>query len=219
MIDQVVANCRKQLSTAHVTKACGLCLPVMAVVQACYINLSSKMPIPIEQPAILVFGALFVVAALKGEAAIILQKVTGFYLISVPVNQLSAQYFSLPFWMADISLSHSAVILALCAAGYFVGRVDTNGASDDVRTANMTHAWLFALALIVAHMVFLAPVLVKVYGYGYERNPSVLGNLALYFMLFLTLWRSLGRLRFRQCVGLMLAIFYLVATVGKYGPT
>ena len=217
MIDQV-ANCRKQLSTTHVGKACGLCLPVIAVVQACYINLSSKMPIPIEQPAVLVLGALFVIAAPKGEAAILLQRVVSFYLISVPVNRVSTQYFSLPFRIVEISLSQSAVILLLCAAGYFLGRVDRNDAPGDVRTANMTFAWLFALGLIVAHMVFLTPVLAKVYGYGYERNPSVLGQLTLYFLLFVTLWQDLGELRFRQGVGLILAIFYLVATVGKYGP-
>ena len=217
MIDRVAAHCRKQLSAAHIVRACSFCLPVIAVVQACYISCFLKMPIPIEQPVVLVFGALFAAVRLRGEAVIMLQRITSFYLISVPVSQLSAQYFSFSFWRADVSVSHSTVVLSLAAAGYFLGRVSTSDTSDDAGKTDVIIAWLFALAIIVIHMVFLTIVLMQFFGYGYERNLSVLGNLALYFLLFLALWRNLGVPRFRQCVGLVLTIFYLAVSVASRG--
>ena len=217
MIKQVTASCRKQRRIEPIVKAFGFCLPVIAVILACCISFFSQMPIPIEKPAILVLGSLFILVPLRSEATTTLQKIMGFYLISVPVNELSSQYFSVSFLSVGFSISYSTIVLLLCTTGYFLGRVNSTNALRDVGRANIIHGWVLALAVIVVHMVLLSLILNKFYGYGYERDLSVLGNLALYFLLFIVMWEKLDLLRFRQGVGLILAIFYLAAIVENHG--
>jgi hypothetical protein len=75
--------------------------------------------------------------------------------------------------------------------------------------------WELASLIMIAHMLLLSLILNKFYGYGYERNLGVLGNLCLYFLLFILLWDELGRYRFRLCAGLILAVFYLAVMATK----
>jgi hypothetical protein len=140
-----------------------------------------------------------------------LQTIMGFYLVSTVVSQLSSQYFPLSFLSVDISVSYSTVVLLLCAVGHFLGKVNSTDTHRGIGRANIIYGWVLALTIIVAHMVLLSLILNKFYGYGYERNLNVLGNLCLYFLLFIVLWEKLSSLLFRQGVGLILTVFYLAA--------
>jgi hypothetical protein len=64
-------------------------------------------------------------------------------------------------------------------------------------------------------MILLTVMLDRFYGYGHERNLSVLGNLCLYFLLFITLWDKLSRVAFRQGMGFIFAAYYLAVTILK----
>ena len=216
MIGRTATSCRQQRAAGRIAKAFGFSLPVMAVILACCISFFSKMPIPIKKPAILMLGALIILVPFGPEVTTTLQRIVGFYLVSVPINELSPQYFSIP--ATDARVSYSAIILLLCTIGFCLGRIDSGNAPQEAARANIIHGWVLALAIIVAHMMVLSLLLNKFYGYGYERNLSVLGNLALYLLLFVFLWKRLGELRFRQCVGLIMAIFYLAVTFAKHRP-
>ena len=219
MIEQRAAiNYGQELRAGSIPAALGFGLPVMAVILACGINFFLQMPIPIETPAVLVLGAVFILAPFKSEATTTLQKITAFYLISVPVNELSSQYHLLSLSSVDVNVSYSAAILLLCAMGYLSAMKKPNSAVRNAGGSNIIHAWAFALVVIIVHMAMLSLILKEFYGFGYEHNLSVLGNLALFFLLFIVLWKNLDGLRFRQCVGLILTIFYLVVTVTKHGP-
>lgn len=215
MIEQIVASYQKQQKSAPALKVFGFCLSVLAVIVACYISFFSEMPIAIEKPAILVLASFLILVPFKSETPNTVQKIMVFYLVSVPVNELSARYFQISFLAANISVSYTTVVLLLCTIGYLAGRANSANTPRGVGRANILYGWVLALAVIIVHMVLLSLILSKFYGYGYERNLSVLGNLCLYFLLFIVLWEKLDRLRFRQGVGLILAFFYLAVIVAK----
>jgi multisubunit Na+/H+ antiporter MnhC subunit len=209
MIEQHIAGSRKQQRGESMVKVFIFCLPLIAVILACCISFFSQMPIPIEKPAILMLGSLFILAPFRSQTPVTLQKIIGFYLSSVAVNQLSSQYFSFSFLAVDISISYSAVVLLLCAIGYVLGRLNSTNTPRGVGRANIIYCWVFALTIIVIHMMLLNLTLNKFYGYGYERNLNVLGNLCLYFLLFIALWKKLSSHPFRRSIGLVLTLFYL----------
>lgn len=213
MMEHVVAHCEKHQRLKSVAKALAFCLPVLAMIVACCISLLREMTIPIEKPLILVLGSIFILIPFRLELPNTLQKIVGFYMVGVLVNESSAQHFQLSFLLPHISISCSTIILLLCTIGYLCGRI---GSADTVRKAERTgviHGWMLALAIIIFHIILLSAMLNRFYGYGYERNLNVLGSLCLYFLLFITLWEKIGRFRFRQSMGLILLIFYLAVTL------
>lgn len=215
MTEQTVANYQRQQKSALVLKVFGFCLPIFAVMVACYISFFSEMPIAIEKPAILALASFFTLALFKSEPLNTLQKIILFYLVSVPVNELSSQYFQISFLPVNIRASYSTVVLLLCAIGYLVGRVNSINRLQSGGRTDILYGWVIALVIITIHIVLLSLILSKFYSFGYERNFSTLGNLCLYFLLFIVLWEKLNKVRFRQGIGLILAVFYLAVIVAK----
>lgn len=213
MIEPVITNGRKLLRIESFIKAFEICLPLVAITLACCIGIYTQMTIPIKKPVILLLGSLFILVPFKSETPGELQTIIGIYLSSVIVNQLSLQYFSFSFLVIDLSISYSVVILLLCTIGYILGRLNTTNTLQSAGRPNITYGWVFALTIIVVHMLFLGIILSMFYGYGYERNLSVLGNLCLYFLLFIVLWDKYSLLRFRQIIGLILSLFYSVMII------
>jgi hypothetical protein len=164
------------------------------------------MRIPVENAVILLAASLFMLAPLGSERLKMLQKITGFYLVSVCLNELASRHFRAFFLPAGMSVSYTAVVLLLCAIGCLVDRIYSPGRLRDLESRNILYGWLLVLAIAVVHILVLAPLLNKFYGYGYERDLSVLGNVCLYFLLFIFLWAKLGEIRFRQITGLVLAL-------------
>lgn len=196
---------KERTKSATVLHILTLILPLIAVIASCCIILLSKITIPIENPAVLILASVFALLPLKTKNLSILQQITIFYLISITVNQLSAQYFSIGILPLDISFS--SVPLLLCAAGYFIGKFDSVSPNNNSKT-EISNAWLLAIVIIIAHMIFLSVVIYNYYGYGYERNLSTAGNIFLYMLLFIVLRARLSSLFFRQTTGLILLIFY-----------
>lgn len=133
MTKHSIAVRQKQEKTEYLLKAAGFCLPASAVITACCICFFSKMPIPVENPAILTLASFFVLVPFKSKPLNTLQKIMVFYLVSVLVNELSSQYFRISFLLVDVSISYSAVILVLCVTGYLVERVNPTSTRGDVR--------------------------------------------------------------------------------------
>jgi hypothetical protein len=213
MIEEVTAPYQKRQGAEFVVKIFEFCLPLSAVIVAFYICLLSKVPIPIERPAVLALASFCVLLPLKSKSLRTLQKLTAFYLVSVPVNELALQYSRTSLLSVNISLSYTTVILSLCAMGYVVGKLNPANTLRGAGRTNILYGWVLAFGIIIIHMVLLTFILNEFYGYGYERNLSVLGNLCLYFLLFILLWAKLDQIRFRQAAGLIVAIFYMAVIV------
>jgi len=213
MIEIVTASHGKKHRLSFVSGFLGYCLPLLAVVVACCITFSCTLPVSIGRPGILVFGALFVVAPFRSEFVNTLQKVAAFYLVAVPVNELACRYFHVSVLAVDVNVSYGAMVLALCAAGCLLGRA--GGVRGAEVRADIWLAWTVSLVVIIAHMLLLAAILGRFYGYGYERDLNVAGSLCLYVLLFLTLWKKLDAPRFRQATGLILTAFYVALILAK----
>jgi Ca2+/Na+ antiporter len=80
---------------------------------------------------------------------------------------------------------------------------------------DIVSCWYIAFAMIAGHMMVLALLLKGFYGYGYERDVPVLGNLSLYLLLFLLIWRRLDSTAFRRLAGVALLIFYITVTIAN----
>jgi hypothetical protein len=206
MTEQIIVGYQKQQKSVLLLQAFGFCFPIFAVMVACYISFFGEMPIAIEKPAILTLASFFMLALFKSEPLNTLQKIMLFYLVSVPVNS---------FLPVNIRASYSTVVLLLCSIGYLVGRVNSTNRLKSDRRTNILYGWVLALVIIIIHMVLLTLILSRFYDFGYERNFSTLGNLCLYFLLFIVLWENLNKVRFRQGIGLILAVFYLAVIIAK----
>jgi len=215
MTQQTIVGYHQRQRIESAAKVFGFCLPLLAVIAACCISLSSQMPIPIAKPVVFVLASFSILVPFKSTSANTLQKVVVFYLVGVLVNELVPQYFPTPLPFMRINVSYSTVVLFLCAIGYFAGRVNSTNTMQSTDRTNILRGWILALAILIIHMAALGFALYKFYGYGYERNLSVVGNLCLYFLLFLLLWDKLDKLRFRQCLGLILGVYYLTVTVAN----
>lgn len=207
MIDQTIIISKKQHRIECVLKSFAEYLPIIALVIACTFNFFSQILVSIEQPVILIFGALFILLPLRSEAIITLQKIIGFYLFCVIVNQFSLHYFSFSFMSLNTSISYSAIVLSLCATGYILGKVNSSTTQQENEGGDIISSWILALSIVIIHIILLSLILNKFYGYGYERNLNALGNLCLYFLLFIVLWNKFDILRFRLSTGLILAIY------------
>ena len=207
MTEQSATICHRGWRLESIANVLGFGLSLSAVVAACCIGFFTKMTIPVENPVIMVLASFFMLVPFKPEKISTLQKIICFYLFSVIVNQISAQYFPTSIFSANIDISYSIIPLLLCGLGYLT----TITIQQTVKRENISHAWITALIIIIVHIIFLSVILNKFYGYGYERNLSTVGNLMLYLLLFVLLWEKLSSLRFRQSMALVLALFYLVA--------
>lgn len=208
MTEQDITICYNGHRFESVANILGAGLSFSAVIAACCICFFTRMTIPVENPVILMLASFFVMVPLKSETLTTLQKIICFYLFSVIVNQISAHYFPVSISSANFNVSYSIVPLILCGLGYLT----TITKQQTIKRSNIFRAWITALVIIIVHIIFLSLILNKFYGYGYERNLSVTGNLMLYLLLFILLWDKLDSLRFRMSMGMVLALFYLTST-------
>lgn len=217
MTEWIVINNQRRLTARLIVKTLVFCFPIIAVILLCSLSLSLLMPISIETPAILVLGAIFMLIPLRSEVIAKLQQITGFYLIAVVVNQLSSNYFTIPLLSTSVSVSYSIIVLFLFSIGYFLEKIGSSHRPLNIIARDVLYAWLLALSIVIIHISLLSLVLYRFYGYGYEQNLTVLGNLTLYFLLFLVMWRSLCRSNLRCYIGLIMTIFYLIVIVEQQG--
>jgi len=209
-MSQSPPNFSTQQNTRRTLTAISSCLGISAVVAGCTVCLSSPLPIPIENPLVLIAASLFLLGWFKSETPAVLQKLTAIYLIGVIVNEISVEHFRVGVLGAGVTVSWSMPILLLFLAAYLVDKLGSIGNTKPPQSRLIVTAWIVALALLIAQMTVLGPILYRFYGYGYERDLAVAGSLCLYLPLFLILRRSLAGVRFRRLTGLVLIIFFLV---------
>jgi len=186
-------------------------LSLSAVIIACIICLSRQMEIPIENPLILVVASFFLLPLFKSNSLATLQKLIAFYLIAVIVNEISLQHFQLRILSMDLGVSWSMPVLLLFMTACIANRLGSTKKKTQPQCRHISTAWVLALVLIISHMIVLGPILHKFYGYGYRHDLPVAGNLCLYLLLFLSVWKSLDRLWLRRFTALVLALFFLAA--------
>lgn len=214
-MEQAVAHSEKRLGLRWVAGTLSFFFPVLAMVAACCISLLGERTVPIEKPPILVFAAVLMLIPFRSESAGTLLRIVGLYMVGVVVNESSAVSFQIVYLLPGVSISWSTIILLLCAIGYLCGRMGSIEAEPKVDRTGLSHGWVVVLAVMILHMILLSAMLGRFYGYGYDRNLTVLGNLCLYFLLFITLCEKLGQVAFRQIMGFVFAVFYLAVTIMK----
>ena len=207
MTEQIATESVNRQTTDALTNVLGYSFSLAGVIVACGICFFSGTPIAIERPLILLLASLFILVPFKSHVTNTLQKITAFYLLAVPINELASQNFPAPL-LSGVTVSYSAIVLLLCAAGFLLGRMNSQKNRFGRDKKELLPGWALAMGIIVVHMALLAVLLGKFYGYGYEHNLSVLGNLCLCLLLFILIWEKLANLRFSQTLGLMLAAFY-----------
>ena len=193
-------------NNSYIRNLAGVIFLLSALIITCVICFNLGTPIKIETPIILVAASLFTLLPFKSKPTIkTIQKVTLIYLFAVLVNQLALNYYSYSGLSFNVNLSYSLIPLLLCAAGFFIKT--SSGSTEDVTYKDVLCGWLLSFGLIIIHMLLLTILLKKFYNYGFEHNLITLGNLSLYFLLFIFLWKKLDNIRLKQCFGLILAIF------------
>lgn len=215
MSDEIAAKCLKE-PAGKITMAAGFCFSLAGIIAACLLCIFSKPPIPVERPVVLLLASLLVLAPFKSQVLVLLQKIAAFYLFAVVVNESASQYFRIPLLSGGVSISYTAVVVLLCAAGYLPGKLNSGKVSNEAGRSDILWGWAAAMAIIIVHITVLAVLLNRFYGYGYERDLSVLGALCLYVLLFLFIWDKLANPRFRQAVGFVLAIFYCAMIISGW---
>lgn len=214
MTEQIATEFVKRERTGTLASVLGYSSSFAGVLIACGICFICGTPVPIERPLILLLGSLFILVPFKSEVVGISQKITAFYLLAVPINQLASQNFGVPI-LSGVTVSYSAVVLLLCAAGFLLGRMNSQKDRFGRHKNEVLPGWALAMGIIAGHMALLAVLLSKFYGYGYEHDFTVAGNLCLYLLVFIFVWEKLAHLRFRQALGLVLAAFYCLTMFAK----
>jgi hypothetical protein len=207
MTQQIATDSVNRQTTDALTNVLGYSFSLAGVIVACGICFLSGTPVPIERPLILLLASLFILVPFESEMAGTLQKITAFYLLAVPINELASQNFPVPL-LSGVTVSYSAVVLLLCAAGFLLGRINSQNHQFGRDKNELLPGWALAMGIIVGHMVVLTVLLSTFYGYGHEHNLSVLGSLCLYLLVFIFICEKLADLRFRQALGLVMAAFY-----------
>lgn len=215
MTQETIAGGRAFARPTAVATVAAFALVTLAVVAACIIATATGLPIPIERPAVLVAACVLVAAPLRHERHRTIQKIIALYLICVPINEAHLRYLSLSTGSLNVSVTYSVIPLAILGASYVAARWGPRDDGKDPSRSGLLGGWLLAGAIVLVHMAFLGVLLHLAYGYGYERDIHVLGSLALYFLVFLTTWRSLNHTRLRQVLGLVLAAFYIWLTASN----
>jgi hypothetical protein len=191
-------------------KAAGFCFSFSAVVLTCVLLLVLKRQVAIEQPAVLLTGAVFLLLPFKQESLCLVQQVIGFYLIGVTVNETAVQHVRVSVLSADFGVSYSVFVLLVFGAGYAFGRVG----SEQRMNKQVLWAWAAAAVIVVLHVAVLAAVLERFYGYGYERDMNVLGSFCLYVLVYVMVRQHLGNRVFRCVSGAIYAGVCVLLMVG-----
>jgi len=181
-------------------------LPVVAVAAACGIAAAGDLPLPIQRPWVLVVASILIAIPSRRPHVRLLQQIVALYLICVCINEAHLRYLWFSVGVLSVSLAYSAIPLLVFAAGYVANRRAARAADGALRSGLMS-GWLVAAGVVLAHMAVLAVLLHRFYGYGYEHDLAVLGNLALYVLVFLTAWPQLSDTRRRLAIALVLLIF------------
>lgn len=187
----------------------GLFMP--SILLSGFMAQGSDHSFSITGAVVIVLAGVASILPFKGSSAAMLQKLVCLYLAFVLVERASTQYVAVPFQGYSVKLSYGIAILALCLAGAVVGRfMKMSTRSND---SFLVGGWALAWGIMVVHMLALLGLLRWKYGYGYERDAAVLGNVSLGLVLYVLLWRPLTYRSIR--IGVALVFIAYAASVVK----
>ena len=167
--------------------------------------------VPVEHRSILLLASLFLIFRVRWTEVVIVQRIIGLYVIGVFVNQLSLKHLSLSFLESRLTISYGLIGAVLLCGGYLLNHPRQDNLDRSGQSVSINIGWVWAAVIICGHMFVLWFLLRRFYGYGYEHNAEILGNLSLSFLLFGFLWNQLGEARFRQLTGAILSVGSTVA--------
>ena len=170
--------------------------------------------IPVENSVVLLLSSLFLVFRFRRAEVVMVQKIIGFCLIGIYVNQLSLEYVSLSIFGCNLTISYGLICAVIIGFGYLVNRPGNEVVKEQSSSVGVKSGLILASGIICGHMFVLWLVLNRYYGYGYERDAGVLGSLSLGILLFAFLWKQLGESQFRQLTGMILTISSIVVVLG-----
>lgn len=164
--------------------------------------------------AVLLAGALFAVVPVCNSTIDVLQKVVTVYVVCFFVKQANLEYIATTLADKTVNVSWGVPIIFLCFIGNLGHRLSSGthiGQRDSF--GNVVVVWLLAISVVVAHMLLLWSMFLHHYGYGYERDWHVMGQIGLIFLVSVLLWRVLPERWFRIYVGIALIACFLVSAV------
>ena len=216
-MNATIAHSRNTPDMASLGRLAATALPVLGILAACWLSFSSDMPVTIERPWLLALGALAAMLPLTSPQAELLQSMLVFYLMSIPVSELCTRYFTTSVAARPIGICYSVVVLCLCGLGYVAGRLVPWPEDLNRQWPTLVPAYALALVVVAAHMLGLSALLIRIYGYGFERDVNTLGQISLYLLLLLFCWGSLGRAWTRRIMAMGLGLAYLAMTFAARG--
>jgi hypothetical protein len=205
----------RRIAPASLRDMAGLCLATGSIIAASAFCLHSQPAASIQTPEILAIFSVLVLLPVRQRTQVdTVRKITLFYLLAVLLNMMTSQYFavSLPGGTANVSYTVIVMIPLAVAAVLSKQKLPSFPKLTD---REILSCWYAAFAVIVGHMIVLALLLRKFYGYGYERNLETLGNISLYFLLFMLVWRRLDSAAFRCVVGVTLLLFNIAVSISN----
>jgi len=150
------------------------------------------MDVTIENPLILILGAVFSAIPFKNRyQLIVIQKLVLFYLACVFVNLVSDEYFTISAWRWSVNVSYGILgVVFLSGTVFFKTKTMTNDERQLYR--EILVSWWIVLGIIAIHMVTLFFILKWFYGYGYEHDLKSMGAVCGCFVLFVCMWQGLN---------------------------
>jgi len=181
----------------------SLLLPLSGIVFCCAYNMFHRSTPPIQYPVILAFASLLLFIPAQSLPWIAFTKFIGFYLLSIPVSQITNHSFSMTLFEKTWSVSYSlTVFLLLLLTNGFQQRKTTHKPPD------LFSSWTLLAVVLATQLGVLRFLLHSYYGYGYQADLTILGHLSLFFLLFLILRSTLNNPEICRLLGLVLFLYY-----------
>ena len=164
------------------------------------------MDVTIENPLILILGAVFSAIPFKNRCQlVVIQKLVLFYLACVFVNLVSDKYFTISAWWWSVNISYGILGVVFLSGIVFLKK-KTMADNERQLYREILVGWWIVLGIIAIHMVALFFILKGFYGYGYEHDLKSMGAVCGCFVLFVCMWAGLSLMKVRLFWGICLAV-------------
>lgn len=163
-------------------------LIALAVVLALSYGLSAGLgtSVAVFHPGVLAIMCLVPLVPTSRRAAAMVQSIIAIYIFCLPINYLTRQYVVGP----GVRVSVSLLVLAACGAVFLLNRLG-QGRSQEPQATGVNIAGAATIVLLVVHLVPLGILLYCLYGFGYERDGTILGQLATVLLTCRLTWDTM----------------------------
>ena len=157
--------------------------------------------IEIKRPWILLAVSLAALLPWKSKSFSVLGKLLAVYFVCMLISQLTIHKLVLGGQGVRLLLPKTVIPLFFYAAAFILS-VTTGSIHVLIKRNRLWYGlWGIMIIVLTVHMMIGWVFLKTVYGFGYEQNISVLGNIVLYLMCFVFTWDLFG-LGWVRCLSL-----------------